>query len=315
MVPAYFVAANTIRKTAHVRTLLALVIICAGFNALDGVFRRFVIIPSGALGSAQEGWFVHECLVIWGLVLILVVAHQVFGAPVWQRIAGVLLGPAALIAMMGSERRAGLIGFMIAFALFALALIRINRRAFLLVTVPSLVAAAIYLPLFWNSAGTLGQPARAIRSVTSGADARDAASNLWRDLEAFNVRATILSDPLLGIGFGRPFLQIITVPDISGAFEFWDYEAHHNILWVWLKTGAVGFTAFMALIVGAIARAIWLARTLRDRDLRTFALVGLAAVVMAVVFCYVDLGLTNNRITMLLGATLGVLSVLDRVRD
>jgi nucleoside permease NupC len=82
-----------------------------------------------------------------------------------------------------------------------------------------------------------------------------------------------------------------------------------------MKTGAVGFTAFMALIVGAIARAIWLARTLRDRDLRTFALVGLAAVVMAVVFCYVDLGLTNNRITMLLGALLGVLSVLDRVRD
>jgi hypothetical protein len=217
--------------------------------------------------------------------------------------------------MMGSERRAGLIAFMIAFGLFTLVLIRINRKAFLLIAIPAVVAAAVYLPLNWNNPGTLGQPARAVRSITGGADARDAASNMWRDLEAFNVRMTVLSDPLTGVGFGRPFLQIVTVPDISAAFEFWNFEAHHNILWVWLKTGAVGFTAFFVLVVGAIARSVWMARTLQDRDLRTFSLVAMSGVVMAVVFCYVDLGLANDRITMLLGISLGVLGVLDRIRD
>jgi hypothetical protein len=117
---------------------------------------------------------------------------------------------------------------------------------------------------------------------------------------------------VLGIGFGQPFLQIVTVPDIS-FFEFWNYESHHNILWVWMKTGALGFTSFFVVMLGCIARSIWLAKSLHERELKTFALVAMSALVMTAVYCYVDLGLTNERITLLLGFSLGTVGVLDRL--
>jgi hypothetical protein len=310
---AYVVAANTIRTRAHVRTLLNLVFICVGLSVIEAVWRKYALINNGLVSDMQEGWYSHEDVVIWGLMLVIVLAQQVFGGPRWQRILGPFLALAAVLAMLISERRAGLIAVGVAVVICTIALARINRKAFLLIAVPGLLAGLIYLPLFWNSPGTLGQGARAVRSISSP-DARDAASNLWRDIEAVNVRATIASDPLLGIGFGRPFLQVVAVPDIS-FFEFWNYEAHHNILWVWMKIGAFGFISFFALILGGIARSIWLARTLAQPEYRAFALVTVGAIVMSVVFCYVDLGLTSPRIPTLLGVCLGTVGVLHRLRD
>src|SRR5439155_5895771 len=213
---------------------------------------------------------------------MLVVPQQVFrGARRWQRLLGPAMVFVSIFVMLLSERRAGLIAVMVAFAVFLLALFTIKRKAFVAIAIPTVLIGSIYMPLFWNDTGTLGQAARAVRSISSP-DPRDAASNAWRDLEAINVRATIASDPLLGIGFGRPFLQVVTVPDIS-FFEFWNYEAHHNILWVWMKLGAFGFICFFVLVLSGIARSIWLAKTLRDPDLRTFAMVAMCAIVMSLV--------------------------------
>lgn len=314
LILSYVLAANTIRTRAHLRTLSSIVFVVVALSAIEGVWRRFALINSGVLGSLQELWYSHEDVVVWGVLVILVLAQQVFhSGPRWQRMLGPSLALIAVFAMLVSERRAGLIAVMIAIAIFTGALFTIKRKAFWLIAVPALVGAAIYLPLFWNNPGTLGQPARAVRSLSSP-DPRDAASNRWRDLEAINVRATIASDPLLGIGFGRPFLQVVTVPDISG-FEFWNYESHHNILWIWMKLGALGFTCFFVLVLTGIARSIWLAKTLHDPELRTFALAAMCAIVMSLVYCYVDLGLSYTRVPLLLGVSLGTVGVLHRLHD
>ncbi len=104
------------------------------------------------------------------------------------------------------------------------------------------------------------------------------------------------------------------MPDIS-FFEFWNYESHHDILWVWMKTGGLGFIAFFTLITAAIARAAWLAKTRTEREIKVFAVVALSAIVMSMTFCYVDLGLTSPRIPIILGLMMGTLGVLDRLRD
>jgi hypothetical protein len=313
MVLMYVLTANTIRKRAHVRTLLTIVFVFASLSALDGLWREVALIDTGIIDSVPEFWFSHETVVIWGAAVMVVLAQLVFGASRWQRLLGLVTVPVAAYAMLASERRAGLVALMVAVLIFALSLLKINRKAFFIYTVPLLLIGAVYLPLFWNNSGTFGQAARAVRSLSSP-DPRDAASNAWRDLEAINVRATIHSDPILGIGFGRPFLQVVKVPDIS-FFVFWNYEAHHAILWVWMKTGAIGFILFFTVMLTAIARSIWLAKTLRYPELRTFAMLGASVIVLALVFTYVDLGLTSTRVPLLLGVILGTVGVLDRVKD
>jgi hypothetical protein len=312
LVLAYVLTTNLVRTRGHIRTLTTLMFVLGGLAASEGIFRRYVIVNSGVLGDAQESWFSHESVVLWGVVVIIAIAQQVVGAPRWQRLIGPPLMFATLLGMLVTERRAGLVALFVALAFFILSLFTIKRKAFFAIGIPALILAGIYLPLFWNSGGTLGQGARAVRSISSP-DPRDAASNAWRDLEAINVRATIASDPIFGIGFGKPFLQIVAVPDIS-FFEFWNYEAHHNILWVWMKTGGIGFIIFFSLILGVIARSVWLARVLPEPELKVFAVGAMAGVLMSVIFLYVDLGLGGVRIPLLLGVASGGVGVLDRLR-
>src|SRR5438445_4166620 len=118
----------------------------------------------------------------------------------------------------------------------------------------------------------------------------------------------------MGVGFGREFQFVVPLPDLS-FWQFWHYEPHHNILWVWLKTGAIGFTVFWSLIGSALALGAHHARRLLIPELRSFAVLSIAAIITAMVFSYVDLGLISARVTVLLGVLLGALSVVHRLDD
>jgi O-antigen ligase len=188
-----------------------------------------------------------------------------------------------------------------------------SRKAFFFFVIPVFIASAIYLPIFWNNTSMLGQPARAIRSL-SAPDPRDAGSNLYRDLELINVRDTIHANGLLGVGFGQPFYFVVDLPDLSW-WPFWHYEPHHNILWVWLKMGAIGFILFFTLMGSGIARAAHAVRSLQQPERRVFAMLALSAIVTTLVFCYVDLGLVSGRVTVFLGTMMGTLAVLNQITD
>jgi hypothetical protein len=305
---AYLLATNLIRSRAQIVHLTNVGFTAMSLYAMEGTYRRLVLAESGELGDIKEFWYSHETVIFVSALIVLIVAQLAVGGPRWQRVIGPLVLPFAVFTMLASERRAGQIAMIVALLAAMAVFLIAQRRAFFLIAVPILLVGAIYLPVFWNNTGLLGQPARAVRSITNP-DPRDAASNLWREMEKFNVRATIYAYPLSGIGFGTPFFQLIRVPDISH-FPFWAHQPHHNVLWIWLKTGAVGFIVFWVVIGNGIARAAHLARVLHDPVLRSFAIFVLGGVFSALVFSYVDLGLNSGRVTVFLGVTLGTLAVL-----
>lgn len=312
LVITYLLAANTIRSRPHVARLITLALVAMGLFAIEGAYRRIALIDTGTLGVIMEFAYSHEVVIFLGALIMLVVAQQVFGGPRWQRILGLgLFVPVAIYTLLATERRAGYIAVMVAFLALSLVLLVVHRKAFFLIAVPVIVSGAIYLPIFWNAPGLIGQPARAVRSL-SEPDPRDAASNLYRELEKANVRATILSDPLFGVGFGREYLFIYGMPDLS-FWPLWHYTPHHNILWVWLKTGAFGFISFWVLMGNALARGAHFVKVLRSHESRVFAAFALTGIVTTLIFCWVDLGLTMGRVTVFLGVCMGTLSVLDRV--
>jgi hypothetical protein len=311
MAACYVLAANTIRTPAHVRQLLGLALLAIGLFALEGAYRRIVLVPAGVLAVAKEFYFAHETSVFLGIFILLVVAQWVYGGSRWQKAWGLALLPVAIFTLLVTERRAGQIALMVAFLALAAVIFATRRKAFFLIVVPVLLCGAIYLPLFWRNTGTLGQPARAVRSLWEP-DPRDAASNAYRFAEKENVRITIRSNPVLGVGFGQPFYFVVPMADLSW-WPFWRYEPHHNVLWIWLKTGAAGFISFWVLMGLAIARAGNLARRLADPDLRNAAILALVTLVSILVFAYVDLAFVSGRVTVLVGTVLGTLAVLDRL--
>lgn len=311
-VVCYFVAANTVRSRLHVGILIGITVVSSGLFALEGLYRQFALIDPGLLGVIPEFAWAHETVIFLATVLLVIILQQVFGAPRWQRFLGLALFPVLGFTFLAMERRAGYIAFMAGFLALTLVFLITHRKAFFFLSVPVMIAGAVYLPLFWNNTGLLGQPARAIRSL-SAPDARDQSSNLTREMEKVNVRATIHAHPVLGVGFGSQYYFIVPMPDMSW-WPFYRYEPHHNILWVWLKTGAFGFVCFWTLMGTALARAAYFSKTLRARELRVFSLLSLVGITCVLVFSYVDLGLVSPRVTVFLGTALGTLAVLDRIQ-
>jgi hypothetical protein len=307
----YLLSANLIRSRRDVAVVVAIFLFANGAYAIEAAYRDLLLIRTGVMDVPQEFSYSHEVVIFLSVLVLQVLIQLVVRGPLWLRVAGLMLAPIGFYALLATHRRAGYIALALAFVIMAIPWMVRHRKALVLIFLPGIIAMAVYLPLFWNNTGVLGQPARAVRSLYEP-DERDASSNDYRDLEKINVQETILSDPLLGVGFGRPFQFVVPLPDLSW-WPFWHFEPHHNILWVWLKTGALGFTVFWIMMMGALSIAGSRALTLSDSILMTFAYLALASIVVTLVFSYVDLGLTNGRVTMFLGVVLGVLAVLRQI--
>src|SRR5207248_6613630 len=101
------------------------------------------------------------------------------------------------------------------------------------------IAGSSYLAVYWNKGGATARPAQSVRSLIAP-DERDYASNLYRDQENENLRFTITSSPIIGIGFGKPFAVINNMVDMQSVWPFQLYMPHNNILWLWLRMGLLG---------------------------------------------------------------------------
>ncbi len=311
-VPAcYLIVRSSVRTPQQVASLLRTGLIATVLLAAEGAYRRIALIDQGKLGVISEFAYEHEDVLFLAAFTLLLLAAYVFGAFPRARTIGLLLAPLLLFTLLATERRAGVIVLLVGIVVTALVTLVLKRKAFMLAAFPVLLITAVYLVAFWNAPGIAGQAARAIKSIYQP-DQRDAASNLYRLLETFNIRATIHSDPLFGVGFGRPFLMVVGLPDLSW-WPFWHFETHNNILWVWLKTGVMGYVLFWVMVGGAISRAAHAAKRLEDPTLRCAALFCMIAVVGTIVFAWVDLGLVSGRVTVMLGIALGILAVVERI--
>src|SRR5262249_37431245 len=138
-----------------------------------------------------------------------------------------------------------------------------------------------YVLTFSQQGGALSKPARALISVVipDRTDVRNLASNQYRIDEEFDLRATLQQNPLLGFGFGKQFLQPITLPNILALDPFYLYIPHNTLYWVWMRLGLIGFAVFWYLIGAIIVRGVHTLRQLHDRYLQVVAIYAVALVV------------------------------------
>lgn len=311
-VPAAFLIARlSLRSIEHVTALLGAGLVAAGLFAVEGVYRKLGLINTGLLAVAPERYFEHDDVIFLATFLIFAFSMFVFRVQGRMRVLSLLAAPPLLFTLLASNRRSGIIVLLIGILVVALTLFVIRRRAFFAGVLPGLAALTVVLALTWNATGMAGQPARAIRSLYEP-DARDAASNVYRLIETYDISATIHEEPIQGVGFGREFRMVIPLPDLSW-WPFWRYETHNNVLWIWMKTGVYGYIAFWVLIGTAMSYAAFSAKRVQDPRLRSAALFSLVALVGVVVYGWVDLAFVSGRTTVLLGTVLGLIAIVVRL--
>jgi hypothetical protein len=187
-------------------------------------------------------------------------------------VAGVVI-PLALFGIVINERRLAYVSLgACLFTVFALSPWGRAKRFLVRTLVLCFPLILAYGVAGWSSSSPLFKPVQAIRTVVApqGDDGEGKAesSTEFRNMENYNLVRTWMPNPLLGSGFGHPYLEVIKLPDISRFFPAYRFVPHNSILWIFGIGGALGFSAvflFLAVAVLLAARAYRFARLAEER--------------------------------------------------
>lgn len=260
LVLLYVLAVNTLTGPQERRTLLWLTAIVTLVRCFEGVYRYFKM--PGDVRSIASVVLEHD-----DSLFLVVAVGLLVGVALWRRwlprnllYTCLAMIPFVMFIMVINGRRAV---FLCVFLLLAtyVPLVWISLRSrkrrlqLIYVAIACAVIGPLYLAAFWNKEGGIAQPAAALRSVINPSE-RDYLSNLYRDQENANLRYTIDNSSnlgsVLGIGFGRKFLVVVPMVDVSAEWALQLYMPHNNMLWLWLRMGIIGFVIFWVMMGAAI---------------------------------------------------------------
>jgi hypothetical protein len=230
----------------------------------------------------------------------------------WRLILPVML-PFVAISYLANQRRAAFITLTIAIVLILAILYWENRKAFWLITPVLAMVGLVYLAVFWNSSGTLGMFASAIKSVVAAdaSSAADQSSNLYRLIENTNTNFTIKKAPLTGVGFGNKFFIVWPMPDIS-FFIWWEYIVHNSVMWIWMKAGIGGFLSMIFFVGYTIMVGVQALRRMPGGDISAIALTATLYIIMHFVYAYVDMS-WDAQSMIYVGTMIGLINCLERI--
>jgi hypothetical protein len=306
--PAMLVlVSNLIETRAHINRLVWIIVLALGWKGIAGVF--FVATALGWDIGSVERIAEHSMSIQFNAFFVLAIVVWFYHDSPLKRLVLPILTPFLFYSFIANHRRAGFLTLGLGIALILTMLYRENRKLFFILAPTGTVAFLAYLAAFWNNNGSIGVIARAVRSVVGQPTARDAASNIYRDIENVNTIFNIKSSPLLGIGFGNKFTIIAQMPDIS-TFEWWEYITHNSIMWIWMQAGVGAFFSMllltgMAMIVGG--RAVW---NMPKGPLRGVALTASLYVFMHFTYAYADMSWEVISMTFV-GTMLGLINSLE----
>jgi hypothetical protein len=248
MIMVFFLASILIREEAHANQLIWTVLIAVTGLALENTLRWLFILRN--LTYEDDLAYDHIDGIILGFAVVLCLSLLLIGGTRSQRVYAILLLPLLIFVIEVMRRRAAFAVLFVGLAILFVLVFRLRPQLTWKVLVPLLIFMGMYLVVFWNNTSSLGQPARAIRSQIDP-DPRDAQSDLYRLAEKADIIANIQSSPYVGLGFGMPYQQNYMsayASTVGALWPFFPYTTHNNILWVWMKDGAIGFFAFWWLL-------------------------------------------------------------------
>jgi hypothetical protein len=314
LVTGYVIASQLLVNRRHVRALLWVIVIGTGAKGVEGTVRFLTTLQVQPRPDALLG---HEESLFFGVFLLLPAALWLFKQRGALRRVATALVPVILVADLSNMRRAAWLILFVGLAVLVLVVwVRYPERrpAMKKAVVVGAILFGLYVGAFWNSAGVLGQPARAIRSGISP-DPRDKQSNLYRQQEDANLVLNILrvrSSTLVGQGFGIPIDYAITIDNVSNIDPFIAYVPHDGILYLWLRMGVPGVLAFWFFAGTAVVSACRVARC-ADPELAVYGAVVASSLVGYLMLAHDDMGLFWFRVALLMGILLGGLEVVRRV--
>ena len=299
----YLMAVNLIKDRRQVMTLLWIIVVGIGLKSFIGT-ANYIKNPEV---TVDEGVLSHEDSLLMNIVLLGALLFSLANVEKKLKWGFLVCVPTALVTLMANGRRAGIASLVVAFPIvlaMSYVLLRERRKAIVRFIIVFAAITAVYLPVAWNGKGPWALPARAIRSRTSPDD-RDASSDAYRLAENADLKFTRDMSPWIGYGYGRPYIAVYDLPGRDDPFKF--FLPHNGILWIWMRTGHIGFIIFWMFFFSTMIRGPQILRAVRDPRLQVPGMLAIATLLMLIINGEFDLSFANYRPMILAGTLLGVL--------
>lgn len=301
-----FFVPQIMHTKTHVKTLMWILILTLTFKAIQAYYIYARVYWYSFKGV--QAFTSHEDPVFILLVFALLIGLILFQGHRKQLLVILLLLIPLCLGFYIGQRRAAYAAIGTTGAVFVVTLTRKDLWRFLVPFLPMFVGTAFYLVIFWNSYSPYASFAQTIKSgLITDKDqmsTQDYYSNLYRDIEKYNLAMTVRRVPFFGVGYGNKYDQPIK------SLVLWSldgYIPHNLILNLLVKTGAVGFFCFWFFFNAVLFYGAATYPKLRDPYLKAVCIVAMAAVLNQVVVSYFDLQLTYTRNMVLLGTLIGLL--------
>ncbi|HEV2140230.1 MAG TPA: O-antigen ligase family protein [Candidatus Dormibacteraeota bacterium] len=310
-----FVAASLlIRSRDDIERLAVIAAVAITFKGVIGDFRYFIVL-NHSLGT-HETVLGHEDSYFLALVPVAALVALIWTGRSRTFYYLAIASVVALAALLANERRAGIAALGAGIAIVVVFAIRFNalqRRRVLVLALIAAVACVVFLAVFWNTQhGLIGQLVRPVRSQFDPSY-RDYLSDIYRQAENTNLKLSFQTNKILGMGFGMPFLIILTQADISNIYPLWNYIPHNTLLWVGVRMGLIGCATFWGLFGISLLEVCRSLSVQKDRFLLAIVALAGAAIVAELVVAYTDLQLESYRNMIFVGAVFGLVNVIPRL--
>ena len=312
----FILAGALIRERRQVAWLAGIFLVCTAIKAGLGFDRYFIVMHQDL--ANEESILGHEDSYFLALFVVATVI-----AMVWQRRRKVVLplaiaAPIVAVVMFENRRRAAelaLVGALVVVVAMGIRFVPEVRVKLAVVSVTVTLMATAFVVVNWNvQSGIASQIVRPVRTAMGQVDYRDYLSDLYRTNENLDIKFTYSTTPLIGTGFGLPFLLPFPLADISENYPLWNYIPHNSLLWVAMRMGLLGMAAFWALIGTVVLEGVRVVRTQSDRLLQAAAVFALASVVAELLVGYADVQLEAYRNMIFLGVMIGLIEALPRLQ-
>jgi hypothetical protein len=300
---SYFLASVLLTNRKALETLLWTFSGAVWFKSLQGIYTWYHHRHDYPRPEAFIG---HEASYFFIIYFALVIALWLFHHPGRLRTLTTRWLPVVFFSMLVNDRRAAYL--MLGGAVMALGVIAYHgapksRRILGRCVIVLVLVSAVYFPVMWNNTGSIGQPARAVRSQIKPT-ARDASSDIYRVQENADLKLNIKQGGFLGKGFGIKIDYALPIIDISSIDALIAYIPHNDVLDVMMRMGILGGVAMWFLIGAGIIAGCRLARY-RQREFAVIGAVLAAALVAYALMGAVDQGFLWFRIAIITGVLLG----------
>jgi hypothetical protein len=301
LVTTYMLMA-TCRTVAHFETLGKVIV----FACIYRVIILFIFYFEVAVHQPKELNVLtsHSDSVLFCAGMLILIVYAVERRTALAALSAVLGSIATAMAIQLNNRRLAWAGVFIGLAFLYVTMpkdrVKKRIRTTLIVLSPFLIA---YVAAGWGHPTGFFKP---VGSISTLFGQNQDVSSIMRDIENYNLRVTLKTNPFLGQGWGTKYIEEVVAYDISGAFPQYRYMPHNSYLGLLAFTGWIGFAGITQLLAVAsffLARAHGFARR---PVARTAALSSLTGLVMYLLYAWGDVGLQVQPASTLLACCLAV---------